>query len=64
MFLLYFSNLHYFLNFFEKSDPHSLCISKITAAKEVVKQMSRKPRFRTPFNSQHVKGSRRIVKFA
>ena len=37
---------------------------KLQPAKEVVKQMSRKPRFRTPFNSQHVKGSRRIVKFA
>ena len=33
-------------------------------AKDVVMQMSKKLRFRTPFDSQHVKGSQTLVKSA
>ena len=31
-------------------------------AKDMARQMSKKPRFRTPFDSQHIKGSQTLVK--
>ena len=39
-------------------------LSKIETAKNVVRQMSKKLSFRTPFNSQYVKGSQTLVKSA
>ena len=51
--------------YFETTDdPHSFCISELRTAKEVVRQMSKKPRFRMPFDSQNVKGSQTLVKSA
>ena len=35
---------------------------KLQTAKDVVGQISKKPRFRTPLDSQHVKGSQTLVK--
>ena len=35
---------------------------KLETAKDVVKQLSREPRFRTPSESEHVKGSQILVK--
>ena len=37
---------------------------KIQTAKDVVRQLSKRPLFRTPFNSQHVKGTETLVKSA
>ena len=37
---------------------------KLQTAKDVVGQISKKARFRTPFDSQHVKGSQTLVKSA
>ena len=36
--------------------------SKLETAKDRIRQMSKKSIFRTPFHSQHVKGSQRLVK--
>ena len=38
----------------EKDDPHRFCISKITDWER--REMSKNPRFRTRFGSQHAKG--------
>ena len=35
---------------------------KLETAKDVVKQLSQEPRFRTPSESEHVKGSQILVK--
>ena len=49
----------------KKRWPSIACIlSKIKTAKNVVRQMSKNPPFRTPFNSQHVKGSQTLAKSA
>ena len=36
-------------------------LRKLQAVKDVVRPLSKKHRFRTPFNSQHVKGSQTLV---
>ena len=35
---------------------------KLQSVKDLVKPLSKKHRFRTPFDSQHVKGSQTVVK--
>ena len=35
---------------------------KLQAVKDLGRQLSKKDRFRTPFDSQHVKGSETLVK--
>ena len=42
----------------------ALAFPKLQAAKDVVRQMSKKPRFRRPLESQHVKVSQTLVKSA
>ena len=37
---------------------------KLQTAKDVVRQMSKRPRFRTPFDSQNNKGSQTLAKSA
>ena len=37
---------------------------KLQTGKNLVKQMSKKPRFGTPLDSQHVKGSQTLAKSA
>ena len=38
--------------------------SKLQTVKDVVRQMSKRPGFRTPFDIQHAKGSGTLVKSA
>ena len=62
---IFSSFLKYTLKFehFEiKDDPRSVWISKITA-NDVMRQMSRKSRFRRPFNKRHCKPLQILLKF-
>ena len=40
----------------------AIAFPKLQTVKKFVRQLSKKPRFRTPFESQHVKGPQTIVK--
>ena len=51
-----------FKHFQKKCDPQTWSISEITDSKCVVKQMSEKSRFRVPFNKQHCKGDKTLLK--
>ena len=42
--------------------PTDYIFTKLQTAKRVVRSMSKKPRFRTPFNSQHVIVSQILAK--
>ena len=58
-------NLHSTLNILEKKMTLAAYgFPKLQAVKDVVRQMSKKPLFRTLFNSQHVKWSETLVKSA
>ena len=58
-------NLNSMLNILEKQiNLIAYVFPNFRTAKDVVMQMSKKPRFRTPFDSQHVKGSQTLVKSA
>ena len=48
--------------FWTEDDPHSWCISETTHSKNVVKQMSKKSRFREPWDKQHGKEAKTIFK--
>ena len=65
-FLLHFWNLHSILFFFKKRYILIVYVfAKLRTGKDVVRQLSKKrPRFKTPFESQHVKGSQTLVKAA
>ena len=57
-------NLHQILNISkEKMIVIANVFSKLQTFKDIVRRLSRKSRFRTPFNSQHVKESHAFVKF-
>ena len=57
-FLLHFWNLHSILFFFKKRYILIVYVlQKLRTGKDVVRQMSKKPRFRIPFDSLHVKVS-------
>ena len=45
-----------FAHFKKKMIPISYVFSKLRATKDVVRKMSKTPRFRIPFDSQHAKG--------
>ena len=61
--MLYFLNLYHILNILKKKMTLiTYVFPTLQTAKDVLKEISRMPRFRTPFNCQHVKGYRRIVK--
>ena len=60
-FLEYALNLKHFE---KKDDGHSYLLSDLQTVKDLVKQLSKKYRFRTPLGSQHVKGSQTFVKSA
>ena len=47
-----------------KDDPHRIFISEITDSENVVRQMSKKSRFRGPFNKQHGKQAKILLKSA
>ena len=64
-FLMDLWNLLQILNILEKKDePHSLCTSQIRDCKRNgwLREMSKKPHFRTSVDSQHVKGSQTLLK--
>ena len=46
----------------KKEDSHSQCIRKLQTLKDFVRPLSKKHCLRTSFESQHVKGSQRLVK--
>ena len=59
-----FRNLHHILIIFKKKMAMiAHLFPKLQTAKDLVKQMSIKPHFRIPFNSQHVKGSQTLMKY-
>ena len=64
-FLLHFWNHHQFLNIFKlKMVLIADAFPKLGTSKVMVRIMSKKHHFRTPFNSQHVKGSQTLLKSA
>ena len=52
-----------FEHFEIKDDPRSLCVPKITDCEDVMRQMSRKSRFRRLFNKRHDKRFQTLLKF-
>ena len=64
-FLLHFWNTNQNLNISEKKMTLiAYVFPKSQTPKHVVGQISKKPRFRTPFNSQHAKASQTLLKAA
>ena len=64
-FLFHFSNLHQHFNIFkQKMIVIAKVFPKIQTVKELVRPLSKKWHFRTPFYSQHVAGSQTVEKFA
>ena len=53
-----------FKYFEKKDDPHRFCISEITDSKNVVRKMSKKFRFRWPFDKTHRKRAQTLLKSA
>ena len=51
-----------FKNFLKNDDCHSQCISKLQIVKILPRPLSKKRRFRTRFDSQHVKASQILAK--
>ena len=65
MFLSNFWNLHHILKVFkEKMIVIPTLLRKLQAVKNLGRPISKKDRLRTPFDSQHVKGSQTLVKSA
>ena len=66
-FFCYFWNQHLILNILKKKKKKMIVIvnllRKLHNVKDFVKPLSKKHCFRTPFDSQHVKGSQTFVKF-
>ena len=60
-FLKFKLNFEYFET---KYDTHRFCISEVADCKNVVKEMSKKSRFRGPFDKQHGKPSKAVLKSA
>ena len=62
-FLLYFWNLHQILNILKQKMTLIVYVfPKLQTAKDLVRPMSKKRRFRTPFDSQYVKRSQTLLK--
>ena len=53
-----------FKYFEKKDDPDRFCISEITDSENVVRYMSKKSRFRGPFDKQHGKPAQALLKSA
>ena len=60
-FLKSWLNFEYFE---KKDDPHRFCISEITDSENVIRWISKKSRFRGPFDQQHGKHAQALLKFA
>ena len=64
-FLFHLWNLHQILNIFEKKmTVIANVFPKLQTVKDLVKPLSRKPRFTTSFDSQRVNGCQKLVKSA
>ena len=62
-FLFHFWNLHPVLNILKKKMiVTAFAFPKLQTVKHLLRPLSKKRPFRTPFESQHVKGSRTLVK--
>ena len=65
IFLVHYWNLHQILNIFEKK---MIVIAnffgKLQTVKDLLRPVSKKHRFRTPFDGQHVKRCQTVVKSA
>ena len=60
---IHFWNLHQILNILKKKTILiATLLRKLQALKDLVRPLSKKHCFRTPFDSQHVKGSQTLVK--
>ena len=58
-----FGNLHLFLNILNQNMTLiAFVFPRLRTAKDVVRKMVKKPRFRTPFDSQHTKGCQNLLK--
>ena len=58
-----FLNIWSSLKHFEKKVTlRAYGFSKLQSVKDVARQMSKKAHIRTPFNSQHVEGSKKLLK--
>ena len=60
-----FSNLNLILNILKRIKNMTFIanlFSKLETAKDEVTYMSKEPRFSTPFHSQYVKGSQKLLK--
>ena len=53
-----------FWTFWKKDDVIAYVFLKLKIAKDMVREMSQKLCFRTPFNSQHAKGTKTLLKSA
>ena len=63
--MLHFWNLYQYLKILKKKTIVTTNVNlEFKTAKDVVRQASETPRFRALFDSQHVKGSQKSVKFA
>ena len=63
IFLFHFSNLHQVLNILRKiMIVITNVFPKLKTDKDMVREMSKKPCFRIPFGSQHLKGLQTLVK--
>ena len=62
-FFCYFRNEHQILNILKKKMiVIATLLRKLQAVKDLVRPLSKKHRFRTPFDSQHVKRCQTLVK--
>ena len=61
---LFFKSTSNFGSFERKRTLISFVIPNLRTAKDVIREMSKKPRFRTPFDSQHAKGIQKLLKSA
>ena len=65
IFFFHFWNLHQILNILNnKKIVIATLLRKLQAVKDLVNLLSKKTLFRTPLESQHVKGSQTLVKLA
>ena len=53
-----------FQYFEKKDDPRSFCISEITDSENVVRWMSKYPRFREHFDKRHGKRAQALLKYS
>ena len=64
-FFFHFGNLHQILDLLKKKMTLiAQVFPKLQSVKDMFRQMFKQPRFRAPFNSQHIKVSQTLMKTA